>query len=852
MSQNDRRWHEELAMESIDEFSLGLILVRDPQTWSPDEVQIVCRSFMQACDDERTPAGRLLTTRLWRYWFLASGEEPLMADPKYNMALMLNALAFGEFVPPSGDSEFFGRYRQEHAEFEKTLAPATLIWGPRASVNTVSGPTLDSAVAHICIFRANGQICEILIVGQSPPELQQEIFQAVFSCALRVQAGDLDMTNADTYRIFAPDSDQKLFELPGIATLGAASTIASPDDQTAADALSELVQRLRLLQDQTGLVAVHDCDALIKQEFDRSLRDFARGVYRDGNVTIVAKELDKLPEMVGLVTLVPYYQIARRPLPLRIVLHPHILKLPSFEELLQAFTYHTVERICADARVRQESYEERAERLRKEQMRWRNANERMRKELWSESVLLSEIFNGETGTTIRLAQPTQLPTAVYMEVNVPSLIAQYETWAERMRRIINDIFETTVRADTPIRRLVASRFLDAALRGRGHLMGDATIRRYFDRWCAQVAPFLRFQWRTALESKGINPETVFRRHTVFHTRFQVDDQKDVVGLVMQPFAMVSPAHSLLIFDPKQHVLEVRAPSHYAQAFEIETDPDPNELWQVLERAVTEPGANQRDFTTKLRSMLSEAPFELLPGIVEYLMPPGNPDADDQWNEDRLIREQAELAEQIRLVAFPSKVVTLLSQRAFHSARKLIQETQVPPDLKVRPILWQVLVECLARGQSPVEFIPPLAQSDWQSAWLTSAEGTDQVVQLLREARQYDAAFVQEWVDRLESSQDLQPAISLLRRDWMRLEQHLSTPQRQALYKAQSAIESVFLARALETGAQAVASDGENRATVFAKIGQPLADLLLTETGASPSSDVLALLEILVGEESTTY
>jgi hypothetical protein len=839
-------------MELVD-FSLELMLLRDPQTWSPNEVQTVCHSFMQACDDEHIPVGRLLTTKLWRYWFLAHKEEPLMTDPKYNIALMLNAQAFGEFVPPSGSGEFFGRYRQEYAEFEKELGPPALTWGPRACMNAVSGPTLDSAVAHVCIFRVNGQIQEILIVGQSPFEIQQETFQAVFSCALRVQAGDLDMVNVDTCRILTPNSDQKLFELPGIITLGTASMLTPSNDQTATGALSELVQRLRLLQEQTELVAVHNFDAPVKRGFDSSLRNYARRAFRDGNATIVAKDPEKSPEMVGWVTLVPYYQIARRPLPLRVVIHPDVLELPSFKELLEVFTCHTIERICADAKVRQETYEEHARQLKKEQSRWRNADESMRKKLWGEFVLLTEIFNLETGTTIRLAQPTQRPTAVYMEVNVPSLIAQYETWAERMRKIVRDIRETAERPDTPIRRLAASRFLDAALRNRGHLLGDATIRRYFNRWCAQVAPFLRFQWRTGLEAKGINPDTVFTRHTVFHTRFQVDNQGNVIGLVMQPLTMVSPAHSMLIFDPKQSILIARDPSDYAQAFEDRSTTNPNELWQGLRRAVTTPGTNQMDFTAKLRSALSEAPFELLPKVVERLMPPETTSVGNQWNESRLISVQTDLANRIHLIAFPSKVVTLLGQRALHSARKLIQETQVPQDLKVRLILWQVLVECIAHGHSPVVFIPPLIQSDWQPpVWSTAEEGTDQVKHLLRKAQRHDAAFVREWINLLECSEDLQQAIGFLRQDWMRLEQYLSTPQRQAVNKAQSVTESVSLARALEAAAQTIDLEGESTATLLAKIGQPLEDMLLTEIGATPSSDIIALLETLVGEQSGSY
>jgi hypothetical protein len=774
-----------------------------------------------------------------------------MADPRYNMALMLSAQAFGEFVPP-GRVEFFGRYRQEYKAFEDPLSPPRLTWGPRATLSRRSGPTLFSAVTHAYVFRAGGQINEVLIIGQRPPELERDIFQATLSCLLRVQAGDLDMLNVDTYRILAPGSDQTLLELPGISMLGAASTLTTPTDQTPADALSELVQRLQLLQEQTELVVVHDCDTRVKEEFDGQLRSHALEAFSAGTATIVAKDPQKSPGMVGWVTLVPYYQIARRAVPLRIVLHPDILNLPSFEELLDVFLYENVERIAADASVRQETYKKRADQLRQEQQRWSQASASMRKRLWDQSVLLTERFNVDTGTVMRLAQPIPRPTSVYMQENLPHLVASYEAWVEKMHKVVNDVQKAIGRSDTPMRRLFASRCLDAALRGLGQQFGELTIRKYFDRWCAQVTPFLRFRWRTLLESKGIDPQAVFTRHTVFHTRFQVDDQNEVIGLVMQPFTMVSPTHSVLIFDPDRPSLAVRDPSDYARAFDSSGMPSPNDLWRTLEQAAAAPGTGLEDFTALLGSTLSAAPFDLLPKVVENLAPPEQTEIDQQWREDQLLREQEELVVQTQLAAFPTQMTTALTQRAFHYARRLAHHAIVPYNCRPRLMLWQALLECLAYNQTPSEVISSLLQDDWQAGTLMPGVVVTQIRQLLREAKQQDPDLVQSWIELLRDSVDLSKAVQLLSRDWTRLDQYLSTPQRQALYKALSATDSAFLARQLETCAEAVAPEGEIASSVLAKIGQPLEDLLLTETGATPTSDVLALLEILVGEESRSY
>jgi hypothetical protein len=460
---------------------------------------------------------------------------------------------------------------------------------------------------------------------------------------------------------------------------------------------------------------------------------------------------------------------------------------------------------------------------------------------------VSEHFDPDTGVTIRMP-PKQIPVSEYMMQNVPTLIVHYRMWAERMDKIIRDIEHATRRTDTPVLRLTASRFLDAVLREDREGITDETLRRPFDRWCAQVAPFLRHLWRAKMKVRGIRPESIFTPHTIFHTRFQVDDHNTVIGLAMQPFTLMSPTHSVVVFDPQQRVLLAHDPSDYARTFVAEAGPTPSELWQELEHITTRPGAMQEDFTTYLHKSLSIWPFELLPKTVEHLSPRRNPDVNDSWETNSLLQQRSELAEQIRLAVFPSKLVTLLNQHAFHSARSLIQTTRVPLNQKACLFLWHVLVECLAISESPNIFIPSLAHSNEVATQAESAK----IAQLLYQAQQFDSRLVREWVEKLAGSQDLQPAVSLLQRDWMRLEQYLTTLQLQTLYKASSSAQTAFLARELESVSRTITSDGESTATVLAKIGFSLTSLLLSDAGVVPFSDVRALLEILVGEQSQSF
>ncbi|MCG8605128.1 hypothetical protein MJD09_09040, partial [bacterium] len=453
-----------------------------------------------------------------------------MDEPKYNMALMLNAQAYGDFVPLPTENNYLGRYRKEHQELEESPPLPKLPFGPVASLSSEAGTTLDASIVNVFVFRRNEEINEIMTVGRGVPELRQEIFEAAFSCALQTQAGDLDMINGDIFRIFTTQDDQPIFDLPGITTLGESSVFSSSNSPMA---FNEFLKKMRRLQKRTGLVAVHECKSNAKESFDRELRSFAKRAGAKDVAIIVAKNAEKWPDMINCATLVPYYRIARRPMPMRVVFDPAILELPSFIDLLEAFTLETVERIQSDSNARKETYEKYADDLRKENERWRKADANARQLEWDEFVLLTERFDVETGRSIRLANPERRTTEEWMKNTVPNLIKQYEMWAERMKQIIQDIKYVKKRPDTPIRRLAASRFLDIALRGADELIHGENVRIYFGKWSRQVAPFLRLRWRMICDSLKVDPKTVLRHNTVFHTRFQVDESNKVIGLIMQ-------------------------------------------------------------------------------------------------------------------------------------------------------------------------------------------------------------------------------------------------------------------------------------------------------------------------------
>jgi hypothetical protein len=182
---------------------------------------------------------------------------------------------------------------------------------------------------------------------------------------------------------------------------------------------------------------------------------------------------------------------------------------------------------------------------------------------------------------------------------------------------------------------------------------------------------------------------------------------------------------------------------------------------------------------------------------------------------------------------------LYSQQAFHSARRLINETPVPPRFEVHLLLWQVLIECATEGYNPMTYIPESVQ------YSSTTEGI--VDQLLRQAMKKDAVFARNWVKLIENNENLLPAISMLRRNWIRLEEVLD-PKLITLHNVEMAVESVSLARSLEKAAETLNDDGESSADILSKIGIPLIELLLADLGRVPYLDVLELLEILSGDE----
>lgn len=829
-----------------DDYQLFMLLVRDPKTWTDLDVEYACQSFIHLLENDNLPLSPLLTTRLWRYWFFQHGETPLMPEPHHNLALMLAAQAFGEFVPSANTNDFFGQYRKKLAPDEARLAKEALLWGPRACLEN-NEPALDSSVSNVCILREKGQIQEIILIGQNLPDIRKELFDAFFSCALRIQSGALDKINLGAFQLSALTDEQDILDLPGLSSSANTSFSTQVNDQLPSDLLGELARQCKSLQEHTEFVTVWECEAYIKRAFDQELRKYVQSCYQTNEVKIIALEPELWPEGKGMLTFVPYYLFESRPRPLRLVLPAAIIQQASFSELLDEFKYHTVERIIADSEARLASYKKHIQDLQEQLKRWNDTPAYTRQEIWGETVTISEKLIIETGTTVRLAEPRQIPVEEYMRENAPSLIRHYQSWAERMKKIIKEIRSATEGPENSARRLAVSLFIDMALRERTDYFESKRLQKCFEKWYAQVGPFLRYEWRATLRTRGIVVEDIFNRHTVFHTRFQTDEDGNLAALVVQPIAAIAPMTSILVLDPQRPLMRIVDPVSFAEAVSQVTEQTHQGPWNSFETLFTSLETSNADQVAKFQRSLCEHTPEFLRYLTRFLANSGQTETGNFGSENQIVQTVETLTEKNKIVSFVATVSSLLfALGAYQSARELCRNLTFPPELNHRVLLWQALIECQARGYSPIELIPRLLSTSRPSGSLGADD--QQIFTLLDNARRQNPSYVQQWRDKLQNADDLNRALAFLKQDWPKADSAFSSPKSVAIWKATVAVEMLRLSHKLNHAAKGIRDDGENAITLLAKLGQPLEEIVSSEMSLSSLSDVYLLMEILLGQE----
>lgn len=813
---------------------------RYPPSWSPDEARRIKELFCQL----RPVVPATIVKALWQYWYATNREQPLFEDPGDNVALLLHARAYGEQVPSTEDDNFLGKLLKEHRALFAAPALPLLKWGPRAilSQNALAG--LTSPIFHVWVFTKEAAVQQILIIGQGLPEIRQQVLANVFTTSLRVHAVANDIMNIGVLRVEFPGYSQTPLDIP-FNVLGDSPALLSPDAKTTAlEAIQELHSFLLTLAERTGLVQIHEVKTTDQMALTNTYKTYAKQAAVEDKAFLYRKK--RQGDESDLVTLVPYWQIARSPLVLALSLSTDLLKTDSYGQLFEAYQAATFHRVMMDIGIRREHYRHEAERLETEKKSFDEATPRERDEIWGKTVLLVQEFKYELGITIKLAQPKEIPTEIFFKNNVPSLIKHYRDWEKRMENILRSLVKSKERPDAPVYRFAACRFLDAALRDQRPDESQAALAA-FETWCAQVQPLLWFEWCNHLEQLGIDKKHIFTPHTIFHSTFSLtEDEMDTAEVMISPYTLVDQYRSVGLFDPELGAMAVHDETDYALPFSP-TPQSVEEHWNHLVNLANQPDDTGKAFADALRESLRQAPSAMMKRILEELFEShqvGEMLSDKKVKPDEEMLKTLAMAMKKTAINRGIKHANIgMSVMAFQTARRaLSQLLEYHPEWAVRIWLTRAIVECLANRLPFQEILPAIYHG---AGWSAHSD----IRTSIEQADAADHQYVEKWIEAVETNPAV--AIGRLSRGLPQAEQELQLSEYAALL-ARGAIESARLARELEQATASLAEEHEVTTTAFAKLGWALEEALLADLVGGLEGDLIELVKDLTTEEPLKY
>ncbi len=505
----------------------------------PDDVLLLAADFQNA--RPRVPAD--LALELWREWRLRRPGQRFLETEEQNVALLLHARAHGAWVPERGEASYEGELLARHSESFRRFETSPLPWGPAANLDPVAGAALDSPVLDVWVFRSQELPTLLLITGTGLPEIRARVLPAVFMASLRIGTTTTDLVNVGALRVEYPVAGRRAEDLP-LSVLDPFRDFV-PTAQEALEGrepLHALINELQDLAHRTGLVRMHSADFDAQQELAARLKVLATdagygdpAIWAPGALVVQGRDA---PAAGPMVVLEPYRHIGSGQ-QIRLPFHGDLLASPAYRKLAQAFEHATLDSVLADVTARWEYHDQEVTRLTAEEAEYLNTPEADRLEKYGPTVLLTYEYDPETDLLIRLAYPKEVDTHTFYTRDVPSQITSHMRWRLQMEGIERSIKAAALNETAPVKRLAASRFLDAAIRRR-HPDESATIRMAFSAWCEQVQPMLWFEWRRHLERLGVEPEQVFTRHTVVRTLLERQPDQSL-RLMMAPLGGVSGA-----------------------------------------------------------------------------------------------------------------------------------------------------------------------------------------------------------------------------------------------------------------------------------------------------------------------
>jgi hypothetical protein len=828
------------------------VFARPPEEWAEEDAELVKQLFLQ----RRPTVPSAVVGALWRYWTQVRPRELLFKDIDDNRALVLHAKAFGLPVSCEGAGISGGPLAALLTELDASsvpLAPAPLAWGPMAALAPQVYAALSSSLVRAWVTVDDQGPTEVLVVGEGLPEIRRRVLRAALEASLRMNgladtdAADLvgDVVGVGIIRLSAGSASKRAaIDIPPVfdARQVATSLRSSP---TVQGALRDFIGLLRKLARETNLVTVEEIRHRDVEAFDQAFRNLAERAASQPDTAFLRRPGLTRSETARdeMVTLLPCLRTARagdfaEGSSVGLELSPDLLETESYQRLEQAHQQAMAHRLTIDAMLRRDRLVEEIERFRADLDAYTRTAPEERSIFYEPTVLLVERFEELLGITIKLAEPEEVDTARYYEVNMPQVIALRESWVEKLTELIDNLQTAINRPYAPARQIAAGRFLDTALRGVTPDESPTTARA-FEQWRREIQPMLWFEWRRALASWGIEVADLFTPHTVLVTRYLPAVFEDDALLFTHPYTIVDRARSGVLATADRGVIVVRDATDHAEAVAA-ASPAPDR-WDELVQLAGQRTVTEEQFSAAFLTALRASPGPIVRRLLQELRP-----AEPSPAETEMIDAELRKAERATSVSTGMDVARIAMQaNAFLTARQSLEKVRGATRWEARACLLRAVVECLA-AEIPYREVPDALSG--QLPGLSAA-----AVTAVSEAESLDEDYTKEWLAALATLPEAE-----LNRGIQRL--FLGLPRARktcsgreyAVLLFRRALAAVQLARELEDAAAELSDEQEAIDAVLVRVGRQLEDILVSPYTAGSAADGLGLLAVLTGREPPKY
>ena len=327
---------------------------------SPEELANLKKRFLE----EHPKVSRDTVNLLWLAWNIRHNKQPLFETEDDNLALILQAKAYGLESPNKAHATIIADILSNNVDkLNKSLKPEPLIWGPGAALSEEIKYSLDSSIMHVWVFEKEADqqsddkaikgssIHKILVIGKGIPGLSEFIYNQVFQSSLRIQAkagASFDILNEGIQCVQTPGAVH-IAELPYRLVSDLKQSL---DEKSAKDAEGELRRLLGFLSEveyRTGLIRIHTTQYNSRQTLEETLRNCIVKLTKDSDVSAYIWRSETSVEKADITR---YFNIPgnkSKSIGFKYIsLHGDLLYTRDFRTLLRDYGYIRIKRVMLD------------------------------------------------------------------------------------------------------------------------------------------------------------------------------------------------------------------------------------------------------------------------------------------------------------------------------------------------------------------------------------------------------------------------------------------------------------------------------------------------------------------------